>query len=55
MEYYTTAEIARKWNVSQRRVSLLCKTGRIKGAIYKGNIWLIPGDAKKPVDPRKKK
>lgn len=55
MEYYTTAEIAQKWEVSQRRVSVLCKEGRVGGAILKGNVWLIPGDAKKPIDPRKVK
>lgn len=54
MNYMTTAEFAKKWNISQRRVSLYCKDGRIPGAEYKGNIWLIPEDAIKPLDPRKK-
>ena len=31
-----------------------CKNGRIPGAEYKGNMWLIPEDAIKPEDPRKK-
>lgn len=55
MEYSTTAEMAEKWKISQRRVSVLCKEGRIDGAIIKGNVWLIPSDALKPVDPRKAK
>lgn len=42
MNYLTTAEFAKKWNISQRRVSLYCKDGRIPGAEYKGNMWLIP-------------
>lgn len=54
MELLTTAEYAKIWNISQRRVSLYCKSGRIEGAIYKGNMWLIPEGAAKPVDPRKK-
>lgn len=54
MQYLTTAEFSKKWNVSQRRVSLYCKNGRIPGAEYKGNMWLIPEDAIKPEDPRKK-
>ena len=53
MNYLTTAEFAKKWNISQRRVSLYCKDGRIPGAEYKGNMWLIPEGAEKPVDPRK--
>ena len=55
MEYNTTAEMAEKWKISQRRVSVLCKEGRIGGAILKGNIWLIPSYAIKPTDPRKVK
>lgn len=55
MQYLTTAEMAKKWNISQRRVSLYCKDGRIAGAEFKGNMWLIPEEAVKPEDPRKKK
>ena len=55
MEYSTTAEMAERWKISQRRVSVLCKEGRIGGAILKGNVWLIPSNAIKPLDPRKVK
>lgn len=54
MEYLTTAEIAEKWTVSRRRVTVLCEEGRIDGAIQKGKIWLIPETASKPVDARRK-
>ena len=52
MEYLTSAECAEKWGVSQRRVAVYCKEGRIEGAIYKG-IWLIPDTTPKPEDARK--
>jgi hypothetical protein len=52
MEYLSTAEVAKKWGITARRVQILCKEGRVEGAMYKG-IWLIPDDAKKPEDPRK--
>ena len=52
MEYLSTTEIAEKWNVSRRRVSILCKEGRIEGAILKSHTWLVPSDAKKPTDKR---
>lgn len=55
MDYYTTAEMAKKWKISQRRVAILCKEGRIEGAMLKGNTWLLPATANKPVDPRKLK
>lgn len=54
MELLTTSEVARNWKISRRRVSLLCAEGRIAGAIHKGNLWLIPSDASKPKDSRKK-
>lgn len=53
MELLTTTEIAEKWNISRRRVTTLCREGRIEGAILRGNTWLIPEDAKKPEDPRR--
>lgn len=53
MTLLTTAELAKKWNVSQRRVAIYCKEGRIPGAVLKGRTWLIPEDAEKPSDPRK--
>ncbi len=53
MNYLTTAETAEKWNISRRRVTVLCNEGRIKGVVQKGNMWLIPENAKKPEDGRK--
>ena len=53
MEYLTSAEIAEKWNVSQRRVAILCKEGRVDGAVLRGRMWMIPSDAKKPEAPRR--
>lgn len=53
MEYYTTAELAKKWSITQRRVAIYCKEGRFEGAVFKDRTWLIPGDVEKPDDPRK--
>ena len=53
MEYLTTSEIAVKWGISRRRVSVYCAEGRIEGAIQKGKMWLVPADTKKPGDPRR--
>ena len=53
MEYLTTAECASKWNITQRRVAIYCKEGRIAGAVLKGSMWLIPENTEKPKDPRK--
>ncbi len=55
MEYFTSVEMADKWNISSRRISLLCSEGRVDGAIKKGKTWLIPSNNKKPADARLKK
>jgi hypothetical protein len=54
MEYLTTTEMAKIWNLSSRRIGVLCTNGRVHGAIKKGKTWLLPADAKKPVDARYK-
>ena len=54
-EYISVVETAKKWNISRRRVALLCKTGRVPGASKVGSYWIVPADAKKPLDPRRKK
>ena len=53
MEFLTTAEMAKKWNITRRRISTLCKEGRIDGAVMKGKTWHIPEDSEKPNDPRR--
>ena len=55
MEYFTTVEMSEKWNITWRRIGVLCSEGRIDGAIKKGKTWLIPSDAVKPEDARYKK
>ena len=55
MEYISTSEIAKIWDISRRRVTTLCREGRIEGAVFVANTWLVPKDAKKPEDPRRKK
>lgn len=52
MEFMTTKEAVKKWNISERRIRQLLQDGRIEGAIKRGNSWNIPIDAIKPVDKR---
>ena len=52
MKYMTAKEAAEKWNISQRRVAVLCTEKRIENAEMLGNMWLIPKDAEKPQDAR---
>ena len=54
MKYITTVEISKILEISSRRISLFCSQGRVPGAGKKGKTWLLPKDAVKPTDPRKK-
>lgn len=52
LSFMSAKEAAEKWNISQRRVSVLCSENRIDGAMMVGNMWIIPSAAEKPIDKR---
>lgn len=53
--YISVSDAAIKFNISKRRVQLLCEQGRISGANMVSGVWLIPETASKPVDGRRKR
>jgi Fic family protein len=52
MKYIKVSEAAAKWGISARRVRVLCEQGRIAGVERKGNLYMIPEDAERPIDAR---
>ena len=54
MNFLSVAQTAEKWEMTPRRVQVLCNEGRIDGAQRVGNVWTIPENAQKPEDARKK-
>lgn len=52
LEYLTIKQAAEKWDISERRIQVLCREGRIEGVKRFGRAWAIPNDAEKPVDAR---
>ena len=52
LSYISAKQAAEKWDISQRRVAVLCSEKRIEGAMMVGNMWIIPSNAEKPVDKR---
>lgn len=54
MNYISVREAAERWEMTPRRVQVLCNDGRIDGAQRVGNVWTIPENADKPIDARKK-
>ena len=55
MKYLSVAEIAKKWNISERSVRNYCAHGRVGGAFLTGKTWKIPEDAEKTERSNKKK
>lgn len=55
MNYIKVSKAAEKWGISARRVRLLCANGKIDGVIRKGNLYMIPENAMKPLDGRTNK
>ena len=54
MEYMTVREAAEKWSITERWVQKLCEENRIKGAVRFSRVWMIPKEAIKPIDGRRK-
>lgn len=55
MDYMTLKDASEKWGVTSRRINDHCSAGRIPGSIKMATVWLIPKNAKKPTDGRRKK
>lgn len=53
-DYSTAKEMALIWGITDRMVIHYCDNGLIPDAVKKGNLWLIPTNAKKPEDRRLK-
>ena len=54
LDWITPAQAANEWGVTERQVQSLCSKGKVSGAVRVSKVWLIPKDAKKPIDGRTK-
>lgn len=52
MDYISIKEATEKWGISDSRVRVLCREGRIEGAVKIGRNWAIPSNVAKPIDGR---
>lgn len=48
MDYITTKEAAKNWEITDRMVVYHCSAERIKGSKKMGNTWLVSVNAEKP-------
>lgn len=55
MNYMDVKTAALCWELTERRLTMLCRDGRIEGAKKEGGLWLIPDNAEKPMDGRSNK
>lgn len=54
MNYITLKDTSASWGISPRMINYYCTAGSIAGAAKMETVWLIPKDAKKPIDGRTK-
>jgi len=52
--YVSVKEKAELWGLTPRQVQYFCRDGKISGARRFGRAWMIPKDAEKPWDGRKR-
>ena len=52
MTYLSIAQTAERWGISIRRIQVLCREGRVSGAVRIGHSWAIPDNEPKPADAR---
>ena len=50
--FMSVRQAAQKWDISERRVRILCSEGRIDGVVRSGWAWNIPKNSPKPGDGR---
>lgn len=54
MDMMSVKEASEKWGVSPRFIQMLCKDGQIPGASRFGRSWMIPVDAVRPAEAKRK-
>lgn len=52
MDYMSVKEASKLWNISDRRIRMLCAENKIPGVIKEGRAYRIPLNSIKPVDER---
>lgn len=52
MKYMTIQEAAERWGITERRIQVLCASGRLEGSTKFGRQWAIPANTAKPDDAR---
>ena len=51
--FITVKEAAQRWDITPRRIQILCNEERIVGAVKQAGVWLIPCNTQKPAKQKK--
>ena len=54
LDWITPIQAGKLWGITERQVQSLCAQGKVNGSIRVSRVWLIPKNAKKPMDGRTK-
>ena len=54
LAYESTITAAARWGITPRRVRVVCRQGRVPGAMHVGRDWLLPAGCEKPGDQRRR-
>ena len=54
MKYLDVHQAAEKWEMTERRITMLCRDGKIRNVKKEGKLWLIPEGTPRPFDGRTK-
>ena len=54
MLYITAKQAAEQWGITVRRVQDMCRNNQLPGSVRHGRDWMIPLDAVRPTDRRRK-
>ena len=55
MDFISVHDAAKRWGISERHIQKLCEEKRLPGVMRFSRMCLIPKDAEKPEDGRRKK
>lgn len=55
VKYMDVRTAASQWELTERRITMLCREGRIAGARKENGLWMIPENTARPMDRRRTK
>ena len=55
MNYMDVKAAASEWELTERRITTICRDGSVEGEKKGGSVWIDPETAEEPIDGRQTK